>query len=93
MEIKFLAHHVVDCLLPRSNGHAPGRAIALMALNDTFRKNLGPLRHVDRNWLSSYLGIISVVMVIYPGFVPIFLALIVHFTVTGGNEVRVDGLF
>ena len=83
------------CLLPRRNGHAPdGRAIALMTLNDTFRKNWVPFAVlIEIGWLSSYLGIISVVMVIYPGFAPIVQALIVHFTVTGGNEVRGDGLF
>ena len=85
---------MVDCLLPRRNGHAPGRAIVLMTLNDTFRKIWVPFAMlIETGWLSSYLGIISVFMVIYSGFAPIFLALIVHFTVTGGNEVRVDGLF
>ena len=65
-----------------------------MTLNDTFRKIWVPFAVlVETGRLSSYLAIISVVMVIYPGFAPIFLALIVHFTVTGGNEVRVDGLF
>ena len=76
MEIKFLAHHVVDCLLlplTKENRHAPdGRAIALMTLNDTFRKNWVPFAVlIEIGWLSSYLGIISVVMVIYPGFAPI----------------------
>ena len=85
-EIKFLAYHVVVCLLLRRNDHAPGRAIVLM----THFGKFGPLRRGDRSWLSRYLRIISVVIVIYPGFAPIVLALIVYFTVTGGNEVRVD---
>ena len=57
MEIKFLAHHVVDCLLPRRKGHAPdGRAIALMTLNDTFRKIWVPFAVLIETGLLVILG-------------------------------------